>query len=86
MLLRLLGVDDTLLDVACKAEEGLLDVDVRFGADFHEWDAKLVGKCLALFGRDRALLFPVALVADKDFVDAFGCVLLNVGEPCADVC
>lgn len=86
LLLRLLSVDDALFDVACEAEEGLLDVDVRFRADFHEGNAKLVGECLALLGRDRALLFPVALVADEDLVDAFGCVLLNVGKPCADVC
>lgn len=85
LLLRLLSVDDALLDIACEAEEGLLDIDVRFRANFHEWDAKLVGKCLALFGRDRTFLFPVAFVANEDFVDAFGRVLLNVGEPGADV-
>jgi hypothetical protein len=28
LLLRLLGIDDALLDVTCEAEEGLLDVDV----------------------------------------------------------
>jgi hypothetical protein len=28
LLLRLLGIDDALLDIACEAEEGLLDVDV----------------------------------------------------------
>ena len=86
MLLRLLGVDDALLDVACKAEEGLLDVDVRFRANLHEGNAELVGKGLTLLGRNGALLFPVTLVANQDLVDALGRVLLNVGEPCADVC
>lgn len=86
LLLRLLGVDDALLDVACKAEEGLLDVDVRFRANLHEGNAELVGKCLTLLSRHGALLFPVTLVANQDLVDALGRVLLNVGEPCADVC
>ena len=86
LLLRLLGVDDALLDVACKAEECLLDVDVRFRANLHEGNAELVGKGLTLLGRNGALLFPVTLVADQDLVDALGCVLLNIGEPCADVC
>ena len=35
---------------------------------------------------DLALFFPVAFVADEDLVDAFGCVLLDVGEPGAYVC
>jgi hypothetical protein len=86
LLLRLLGVHDALLDVAGKAEEGLLDVDVRFRADLHEGNAELVGKCLTLLSRNGALLFPVALVANQDLVDALGRVLLNVGEPCADIC
>lgn len=86
LLLRLLGVDDALLDVACKAEEGLLDVDVRFRANLHEGNAELVGKCLTLLSRNGALLFPVTLVANQDLVNALGRMLLNVGEPCADVC
>ena len=86
LLLRLLGVDDALLDVACEAEEGLLDVDVRFRADFHEGDAELVGERLTLLGGHCALLFPVTFVANEDLVNALGCVLLDVGEPGADVC
>jgi hypothetical protein len=86
LLLRLLGIDDALLDVAGQAEEGLFDVDVGFCAHFHEGDSKLVGERLALLSRDCTLLFPVALVADQDLVHAFGCMLLNVGEPGADVC
>jgi len=38
-----------------------------------------------LLRADRPLLFPVAFVADEDLVDAFGCVLFDVGEPGSDV-
>lgn len=86
LLLGLLGVDDALLDIAREAEEGLLDVDVGLGADFHEGNAELVRERLALLGRNRALLLPIALVADKDLVHALCRVLLDVGEPRADVC
>jgi hypothetical protein len=86
LLLRLLGVDDALLDVASQAEEGLFDVDVGFCAHFHERNAELVGERLALLGGNCTLLFPVALVADQDLVHALGCMLLNVGEPGTDVC
>lgn len=82
----LLGrVDDAFLNVRGEGEEGLFDVDVALCADFHEGDAELVCEGLALGGGDGTLLFPVAFVADQDLVDAFGCVLLDVGEPCSDV-
>ena len=86
LLWRLLCIDDALLDIRRQAEKGLFHVDVAFGRDFHEGDAELVGQGLALLGGDGALLFPVAFVADEDFVHAFGGVLLDVGEPCSDVC
>ena len=63
----------------------MFDVDVAFRGDFEERDVKLVGKLLAALRGDRALLFPVALVADEDLLDAFGGVLLDVGEPGADI-
>lgn len=84
--LRCLGVYNALLDVAREAEEGLLNVDVAFGRDLHEWYSKLVGKCLALLSRDSALLFPITFVANQDLVDAFSCMLLDVREPRSDVC
>jgi hypothetical protein len=34
---------------------------------------------------DCALFFPVAFIPDEDFVDAFAGVLLDVGEPCANI-
>ena len=84
-LLRLRGVHDSLLDIPGEQQEGLLDVDVGLCGDFHEWDSELVGERLATFGGNDALLFPVALVADEDFVDALGCVLFDVLEPGLDV-
>ena len=87
VLLRiaLRGVDDALLDVGGEVVEGLVDVDVGLGRDLEEWDAELLGERLALLRRDDALLFPVALVADEDLVNALGGVLFYVGEPCADL-
>jgi len=41
--LRLLRIDDPLLDVAREAEEGFLDIDVAFCRNLHEWDPELVG-------------------------------------------
>lgn len=79
------GIDDTFLNVRGEGEKGLFDVDVALCADFHKGDAEFVSKGLALGGGDGALLFPVTLVADQDLVYAFGCVLLDIGEPCSDI-
>lgn len=79
-------VDEALLDVGCEAVKGLVDVDVALCRDFEEGDAELVGKSLALFLGDYALLLPVALVADEDLVDALGGMLLDILEPGANVC
>ena len=78
-------VDQPLLDVTSQAVEGLVDIDVALRRHLEEGNTKLVGEGLALFCRDGALLFPVALVADQDLVDAFGGVLFNVSEPCANI-
>ena len=86
LLRGLLGVDDAFLDFASEAVEGFLDIDVALGRDFHERNAELVGEGLALFRRDGAFLFPIAFVTNQNLVDAFAGVLLNVGEPCANVC
>lgn len=85
-LIRLTGIDDALLDIGREAVEGVLDVDVALGGDLHEGDTQLVGQLLALFAGHHALVLPVALVADEDLVDALGGVLLDVGEPGADIC
>jgi hypothetical protein len=85
-LVRPRSIDQPLLDVARQRVESLVDVDVALSRDLQERDAEFVGEGLALFCGDGALLFPVALVADEDLVDAFRGVLLDVGEPCADVC
>ena len=81
-----MGVHQSLLDICREGEKGLFDVDVALCADFHEWDAELVGEGLTLFCAYGTLLFPVALVANQDLVDAFAGVLFDVGEPGADVC
>jgi hypothetical protein len=80
------AVDQPLLDVGGQAVEGLVDVDVALCRDLEEGDTEFVRERLAALGRDGALLFPVALVADEDLVDAFGGMLLDVGEPRADIC
>lgn len=85
-LVRSCRIYQPLLDVACERVESLVDINVALCADFEEGNAEFVCEGLALFCRDGALLFPVALVADEDLVDALGGVLLYVGEPCADVC
>lgn len=43
-------VGNALLDIPRKLEESLFDVDVALGADFHEWDAQIGSKRLALLG------------------------------------
>lgn len=86
LLLWLLGIHDALLDVAGKTVKGLFHVDVALGRNLHEGDSKLVCQRLSLLGRHGSLLFPIALVANQDLVDALGRVLLDVGEPCSDVC
>lgn len=80
------SIDQPCLDVARERVEGLVDVDVALCADLEEGNAEFVCKGLALFCGDGALLFPVALVADKDLVDSLGGMLFDIGEPCADVC
>jgi len=85
-LVRFRCINDSLLDIRCQTVEGLLDVDVALGGDFHEGDAELVGQLLSFLRGDHAFLFPVAFVADEDLVDAFGGVLFDVGEPCSDIC
>jgi len=83
----LLGrVDDALLDIRSQGEKGLFDIDVALCADLHKRDPKLICQGLALLCRDGAFLLPITLVANEDFVDALGRVLLDVGEPCSDVC
>lgn len=79
------AIYQALLDVRGEGVKGLVDVDVALCRDLEERNAEFVCECLALFCADGALLFPVALVADEDLVDALGGVLLDVGEPCANV-
>lgn len=86
ILLRLRTVHYPSLDVGRETEERLLHIDVRLRADLQEGDAQLVRERLALLRGHHALVLPVALVADEDLVHALGGVLLDVGEPGADIC
>lgn len=79
------SVDQPLLDIAGQAIKGLVNVDVALCRDLEEGDSELISQSLALFCRDGALLFPIALVTNEDLVDTLGGVLFNVGEPCANV-
>src|SRR5215472_3441198 len=81
-----LCVDYSLLNVCSKTVERLVDVDISLCRGFKEGDAELVSQCLAFFCRHGTLLFPIALVAYENLVDAFGGVLLHVGKPSAYVC
>jgi len=81
-----LCIDDPLLDLASQLEERLFHANVALCTDFHERNAELICKSLTLRSADLALFFPVAFVADQDLVDAFRCMLLDVGEPGAYVC
>lgn len=85
-LLRLRTIHYPSLDVCRETEERLLHIDIRLRADLQEGDAQLVRERLALLRRHHALVLPVALVADEDLVHALGGVLLDVGEPGADIC
>lgn len=80
------AINQPLLDVGSERVKGLVDVDVALCADLEEGDAEFVCKGLATFCTDDTFLFPIALVANENLVDALGGVLLDVGEPCADVC
>ena len=63
----------------------MVDVDVALCRYLEEGNAEFVCESLAALCADGALLLPVALVADENLVDALGCVLLDVGEPGADI-
>lgn len=80
-----LGHIHALLDIRCKIEECILDVDVVLGRDLQEWYSKVISEPLALLGGHSPLLFPVAFISDKDLVHALACMLLNVREPGTDV-
>lgn len=73
-----LGGIHTLLDIRCKAVEGLLDVDVILCGHLQKGNAKFISQLLALLGGDGPLLLPVTLVPDQDLVHSLAGVLLDV--------
>lgn len=81
-----LGIIHDLLDLGGQSVESLVHIDVVLGRDLEEWDSQLVGQCLALFGRHSALFLPVTFVANENLVDALARMLLDISEPCSDIC
>lgn len=73
-----LGGIHALLDIRCKAVEGLLNVDVVLCRHLQEGDAKLIRQLLALLGGNSPLLLPVTLVSNQNLVDPLTRVLLDV--------
>lgn len=73
-----LCVYKSLLDICGQAVKSLFDIDVAFRGHLEEGDAEFVCEGLALFGGYLAFIFPVAFVADEDFVDTFTGVLFDV--------
>lgn len=73
------------INVPGQCEKCLLHTFVCFCTSLQEPQSKLVGKRTPLLNRNRSLLLPVALVTDKNLVDAGRCMLFNVGEPGPDV-
>lgn len=63
----------------------MVDIDVALGRHFKEGDTEFIGKLLSLLSRNDTLLLPVTFVSDKDLVDTFRGVLLDVGEPGANI-
>ena len=82
----LFGSVHAFLYVGSKIIKGFLDVDIVFGRNLKKGYAKLVCELLALFGRNSPLPFPVAFIADEDFMHTFASMLLDVRKPCSDVC
>lgn len=80
-----LRINQTGLDISGQCEKCLLHTFVCFCTSLQEPQSKLVGKRTPLLNRNRSLLLPVALVTDKNLVDAGRCMLFNVGEPGPDV-
>lgn len=69
------------LDLAGHGEKGLFDIGGRLCRCLEEFNAKAVGKLLALFGGDDTLGRQIRLVADQELVDVFAGVPVNFVQP-----
>jgi hypothetical protein len=67
-----------LLNLRGKAVERFVDIDIILGGDLEKRNTEFVSQFLSLLGRYRSLFFPVTFVADKDLMDAFAGMLLDV--------
>lgn len=72
-------------NVPGQGEKCLLHTFICLCTSLQEPQSKLVGKRTPLLNRNRSLLLPIALVTDKDLVDAGRRMLFNVGKPSSDV-
>lgn len=84
-MIYLTRVHDSLLNICRQTIECLLHIDVTLSRDLEERNTKFVSQLLAAFGRYNTFVFPITLVAYKDFVYAFGSMLFDVAEPGADI-
>jgi len=74
-----------LLDLSCHRQESLLYVGSVLGGSLEEGDSKAVGKLLRHGVLHDLLVLHIALVADKQLVDALGGVSVNLLKPLLDV-
>jgi hypothetical protein len=69
------------LDLAGHGEKGLFDIGGSLCRCLEEFNAKAVGKLLALFGGDDTLGRQIRLVAHQELVDVFAGVPVNFVQP-----
>jgi hypothetical protein len=79
-----LGNGHAVLDLAGHECEGLFDVLAVLGRSLEEAHVEMLSQLLALFVRDGALVFKIALVADKDSRNVVRSVLLDFAHPGLD--
>jgi len=69
------------LDLTGHGQEGLFDVGRSLGRSFEEFNAKGVGKFLALLRRDNTLARQIGLITNEKLVDVLRCVSINLVQP-----
>lgn len=75
----------SLFDFAGHSHERLLDIGGVLGRRFEKWNTEAVCKLLRLLVVDDALRDEIALVANKQFVDIFARIAINLLQPLAHV-
>jgi len=72
-------------DAPCECEERLLDTLVNFRWRFHEANGKFIRELTALLLSNHSLIRPIRFVTNKDLINTFWGMLLNVWVPGPDV-